>query len=547
MLLIDQDEGPYLYFVHATKSTHVDFGYGFYVLAPFEHDVWDELPNRNSEMSNKQKTVSISGATGTMGLETVKQFLDRQDRFKLKLFIFDSKKDRKIIALYRKNPNVQIIYGNLKDADLVEQWVTGADFVLHIGAMVSPMADKYPEETVKVNLGSTLNIIKAIRKQENRDEVGLVYIGTVGETGCRRDPIHWGRVGDPIKGSMFDYYTTSKIAAERAVFESGLKKWVSIRQTGMMPFVSDPTPTMFHQNLNNVLEWSTAEESGLLMANICEDWIPDTFWRKAYNVGSGDKWRLTSWQMYEMYFNHLGLDYKKIIDPRDIAIYNFHGQWYTDSDELNEIAKFRFLDPEDFFAKEMRTIHIVQKIPLLRRLIPDEQKLKQMLDEANQEHAGITWMLENDEQEWIDSFFGSVEEQQQIKSWEEGYELYVPSKTPTYLNHGYDESKPTSELDIDDIQQAAKFRGGECLSRTMTKGDLYTPLQWECHLGHEFDATPNLILKGGHWCPECERTEWDFAEYARHSPFFAQVWTPLHGDQHGVTVVKAFSDATVKN
>ena len=244
-------------------------------------------------MKDRRKTVSISGATGTMGLETVKQFLGRQDRFKLKLLVFDSKNDRKIIAPYRRTKNIEIFYGNLKDAALVDRWVDGADFVLHIGAMVSPMADQYPEETIKVNLGSTLHIIDAIKKQDNADEIGLVYIGTVGMTGCRRDPIHWGRVGDPIKGSVFDYYTVSKIAAERAVFESGLKKWVSLRQSGMMPFVSDPSPIMFHQNFNNPLEWSTAAESGLLMANVCEDWIPKSFWRKAYNIGSGEKWRST--------------------------------------------------------------------------------------------------------------------------------------------------------------------------------------------------------------------------------------------------------------
>jgi nucleoside-diphosphate-sugar epimerase len=481
-----------------------------------------------------------------MGLETVKQFLTRQDRFKLKLLVLDSKKDRKIIAPYRRNKNIEIIYGNLKDPNQVDRWVDGADFVLHIGAMVSPMADKYPEETLKVNLGSTLNIINAIKKQDNADEIGLVYIATVGMTGCRRDPIHWGRVGDPIKGSMFDYYTTSKISAERAVFESGLKKWVSLRQSGMLPFVSDPSPIMFHQNLNNILEWSTAEESGLLMVNVCEDWIPDTFWRRAYNIGSGKKWRLTEWQLLDMYFGQLGLDYKKFLDPRDFGIYNFHGQWYTDSDELNEIAKFRFLTPEEFFQKEMQTIRTVRSIPLIRNLIPNEKKMKQMMDEVNQEHGGTQWMFENDQEQWITSFFGSREERNQIKSWEEGYELYVPCQSPAYLDHGYDESKPSSELDLIDVLDAAKFRGGECLSTSMVKGDLFSPLKWKCHLGHKFDATPNLILKGGHWCPECERSTWDFAEYAKHSPFLAQVWTPLHGDGHAVKVVKKYSDKTVQ-
>ena len=117
--------------------------------------------------------------------------------------------------------------------------------------------------------------------------------------------------------------------------------------------------------------------------------------------------------------------------------------------------------------------------------------------------------------------------------------------TPNYLDHGYDELKPTSELDLIDIQDAAKFRGGACLSPSMAKGDLFSPIKWRCHLGHEFDGTPNLILKAGHWCPECERTAWDYAEYAKHSSFFAQVWTPLHGDQHGVKVTKEYSDKTV--
>jgi hypothetical protein len=154
-------------------------------------------------------------------------------------------------------------------------------------------------------------------------------------------------------------------------------------------------------------------------------------------------------------------------------------------------------------------------------------------------------MFETNQEEWIKSFFGSREKQENIKSWDEGYELYIPSHTPTYLDHGYDEAKSSSELDIKDIQAAAEFRGGKCLSKSMKPGDLYKPLIWSCHLGHQFKATPNLILKAGHWCPECERTAWDYAEYARHSPFFAQVWTPLHGDQHEVRIEKEFSDKTV--
>lgn len=496
-------------------------------------------------MTTQQKTILITGATGTMGQATLKQFLNREERFKLKLFVHDTKADRRIISRYRRNKNIDVIYGDLKNGAEIEESVRGVDYVLHIGAMVSPAADQYPAETLRVNYGSTVKIIDAIKQQPNRDEIGLVFIGTIAETGCRRDPIHWGRVGDPIKPSMFDYYAVSKVAAERAVFESGLKKWVSIRQTGMLPTKSDPHPIAFHQNMNNVLEWVTAEESGLLMANICEDWIPESFWRKAYNVGGGEAWRMTAWEFTEQIFKPLRRDFKQILDPRDFALYNFHGHWFTDSDALNEITQFRSLSPEQYFEKAQRSLRLVSGLPLIKRLIPSEAKLRAQMDAANGEHSGTRWMVENEKAEWIAAFFGSNRKRKQIKSWGEGYVLYTPDKAPTYLDHGYDETIPIANLSLSDMQQAARFRGGICLSADMRSGDLFTSLQWRCHARHPFDATPNLILKGGHWCPECARTAWDHAEVAKHSPFFAQVWTPLHGDEDGIRIVKEFSDATV--
>ena len=120
-----------------------------------------------------------------------------------------------------------------------------------------------------------------------------------------------------------------------------------------------------------------------------------------------------------------------------------------------------------------------------------------------------------------------------------------PSREQTMLNHGYDESKPVEAIDINDIKQAAEFRGGKCLSDTMKNGDLFTPLTWQCAFGHTFDATPNLILRGGHWCPVCERESWNYAEIAKTNPFFAQVWTPLHGDGDHVCIVKEVNDESV--
>jgi hypothetical protein len=151
----------------------------------------------------------------------------------------------------------------------------------------------------------------------------------------------------------------------------------------------------------------------------------------------------------------------------------------------------------------------------------------------------------------IKAFFGSREEYEAIpRDWKDypllsegnlpdgtkiDYEAFKKKENVTkdmLLSHGYDESKADKELDITDMQQAAEFRGGKCLSTTMKKGDLYTKLKWACHDGHEFEATPYLILKTGHWCPECcQPAPWNYDELSKHIPFYAQLWYDTHSKE----------------
>ncbi len=62
----------------------------------------------------------------------------------------------------------------------------------------------------------------------------------------------------------------------------------------------------------------------------------------------------------------------------------------------------------------------------------------------------------------------------------------------------------------------------------MKQGDLNTRLKWTCSQGHEFEASPYLVLKTGHWCSECLRPPWNFDEQAKTSPFMAQQWHADH-------------------
>src|SRR6056297_3180005 len=195
-------------------------------------------------MIMEKETVFLTGASGSMGGVAFKELLKRKEKFNITLLLRPSKKNKKAFKKYEgethppvgekavvEKDGIKIIWGNIIDYEDVLKCVTGADYVLHPGALISPEADHKPRTTWATNYGGTTNNIKAIKEQPNRDEIKFVYIGSIAMYGDRLPPVHKIRVGDPIYPSVFDYYCLSKIAAERAVIESGLKYWASIRQT----------------------------------------------------------------------------------------------------------------------------------------------------------------------------------------------------------------------------------------------------------------------------------------------------------------------------
>ena len=182
----------------------------------------------------QKKTVFLTGASGTMGWEGFKQFYAKKNQFNIVVLLRDSEKNRKQFSPYINDPSVKIVWGDLKNYESVLECVTGSDYVLHVGGMVSTSADYYPIGTIKTNVGAAKNIVAAVKAQPDPDAIKVVYIGTVAETGERDDPIHWARTGDPIKISVYDHYASSMVIAESVFAESGLKHWVSLRQSGIL-------------------------------------------------------------------------------------------------------------------------------------------------------------------------------------------------------------------------------------------------------------------------------------------------------------------------
>ena len=489
----------------------------------------------------KRPVVFMTGAGGGMGYESFQMMkADLGKLYDLVILVRDSDKNRKLFERYIGTPGFQVKFGDLLDKDAVKDCVRRSDLCLHIAAFVSPAADYYPDKAMKNNFGSTRNIVDSIHELNRQDTYKLVYIGTVAETGDRMPPIHWGRVGDPIKPSMFDYYAVSKVAAERYVIEGGLKYWVSLRQTGIMgPAMAKIRDAIqFHNCLDNVLEYVSDRDSGRAMRNLCafdaQETLAESFWGHIYNIGGGEPCRINTRTMYEKMYGEMGFtDLDHVIEPKYTATRNFHGQYYLDSDVLEEHLHFRSDSMQyfiDAYLKEAGAgVGFAQKLCRL----PGGQKMMGSIikgtfkDALNSEHGTKHWIDENME-DHIDAYWGSRKAWEAIPEKLSDIRPFEDWDQVIMLDHGYDESKPEEELGLEDMKKAIAFRGGELLSEEMKTGDWRTKLEMKCAFGHTFQASPRLILEGGHWCPECERKSWNYGNRAKVDPFFAQVWNPLH-------------------
>ncbi|HVV14680.1 NAD-dependent epimerase/dehydratase family protein [Amycolatopsis sp.] len=469
-----------------------------------------------------RRRVFLTGASGNWGRVVLREFARREDRFDVVALVLPTPGDRAAMAEFSGMGNLEVAYGDLTDYADVQRCVRGADFVLHVGAVVSPFADDHPELTHRVNVGSARNIIRAVRAQPDPAATGVVMIGSVAETGDRNPPHHWGRVGDPLRVSRFDEYGQSKIVAERALVDSGLPKWAWLRQTGIFhPGVLEiRDPIMTHTPFAGVMEWVSVEDAARLLVNICEPGVPAEFWGGVYNIGGGESWRLTNWDLLASFAGAVGVrDVRRWYDRNWFATRNFHGQWYTDSDLLEKLVPFR----EDTF--EAALARAVANAPVSLRQagkVPAWVVKHLVLKPLSRRPRGTMRFIRDNDEDKIAAYFGSRAEWEAIGDWST-FEVPAPDRNPRLLDHGYDESKDPADWSEVDYRQAAAFRGGALLTEDVPPGEVATPLRWRCAFGHEFDGSPRLVLTAGHWCPDCVRDPASYRAQAGRNRFLAQL------------------------
>lgn len=367
--------------------------------------------------------VAMTGATGNMGKETLREIMDIKEVRYVRALILNTAEERKKARRLKKTykDRIQFIFSSIDNISACKNLVKDASYVINMAAVIPPHSDKDPLSSFKCNNLGAATLVDAIKETAPRAK--LIHISTVAFYGNRNELHPFCRVGDPLIVSPFDAYAKDKLQGERYVLDNGPDFWVVLRQSAMLhPAIFKDNLSdglMFHTTMNAPLEWVSSRDSGYLIRRIIErdlnNEIP-SFWKKIYNIGSGQESRRTGYDTFNDGFAMIGGTTEKYFKPSWFASRNFHGAWFYDGDELEKLFSYQKDNVIDYW-KEISSMHPYFS---LARFIPPILLhfflFRRLLHHPNSPQI---WIRKRDEARCT-AYFGSIEKALELPdSWQE--------------------------------------------------------------------------------------------------------------------------------
>ena len=109
-----------------------------------------------------QKSVLITGATGSLGNQLVKDLLQNSDARRIVIFSRDELKQFHMKSTLGDDPRLRWFLGDIRDLERLKRALHGIDFVVHAAALKQVDTGEYnPMEFIKTNVLGSQNVIDA--------------------------------------------------------------------------------------------------------------------------------------------------------------------------------------------------------------------------------------------------------------------------------------------------------------------------------------------------------------------------------------------------
>ena len=110
----------------------------------------------------RNSTILVTGGTGSLGHAFIPMTLEKYNPKKIIIFSRDEMKQWEMAKLFKNDPRVRFLIGDVRDKDRLYRALNGVDYVVHAAATkIVPTAEYDPFECVKTNVFGAMNLIDA--------------------------------------------------------------------------------------------------------------------------------------------------------------------------------------------------------------------------------------------------------------------------------------------------------------------------------------------------------------------------------------------------
>ena len=212
------------------------------------------------------KTILVTGGTGSFGHTFVPMTLARFDPKKIIVFSRDEMKQWEMAKLFQGDPRVRFFIGDVRDKDRLYRALDGVDYVVHAAATkIVPTAEYNPFECIKTNINGAMNLIDACIDRQVKRVVALSTdkasspINLYGATKLASDKLFVA--GNSYAGGHDTRFAVVRYGNVMGSRGSVIPFFMSIKEKGVLP-ITDARMTRFMISLEQGVElvWHAFED-----------------------------------------------------------------------------------------------------------------------------------------------------------------------------------------------------------------------------------------------------------------------------------------------
>lgn len=276
--------------------------------------------------------VLITGGAGSVGRILVSRI--RQDGRPVRIFDLPSMNYAGLDGV----DGIELIKGDITNADTVRKAVAGVDAVIHLAAILPPASERDRTRTFAVNVDGTTYIVRAL--ETLAPQAVLVFsssVSTYGDTTHTSPPVG---VSHPQRA--IDVYADSKIAAEQ-ILRTSHATWVILRIAGIaVPAFQEP-PAVWPFMPDQRVELVHRDD---VVTAIHRATTSPAAHGKILNIAGGSTWQTTGRRYVERLYDLMGV-------PPDEAQYRDRPGWvdWYDTEASQRLLAYQNTPYEAFLAQ----------------------------------------------------------------------------------------------------------------------------------------------------------------------------------------------------